>query len=97
MQLKDRNRVEDWMLMLGFKEAIHHVVISSSVRLYGCVLRWEYVHVLKRALDYEVKGDLNVSCPFAAGSPTDVVCSQSFKTFSTRQTPHHGELTTTTT
>ena len=47
------------------------------------------------------KKDPNWSCIFAAGLPADIVGSQNFQIFSTRQTPHlvdwWGELTTTTT
>ena len=38
----------------------------------------------------------NGSCLFAAGLSADIVGSQTFQTFSTRQTPHLGELTPTT-
>ena len=51
-------------------------------------------------LKYNKEGT-NGSCLFVAGLPTDIVGSQSFQTFSTRQTPHlgdwRGELTTTST
>ena len=35
--------------------------------------------------------DPNGSCLFAAGLPADIVDSQNFQTFSTRQPPHLGD------
>ena len=39
----------------------------------------------------EAARDTNGSCLFAAGLPADIVGSQNFQTFSTRQTPHFGD------
>ena len=48
VQLKDRKRSTDSMLMLSLREIIDQLAIASSVRWYG--------HVLRRALDFEVDG-----------------------------------------
>ena len=60
-----------------------------------------YVYIYTPSETFTKHVDPNGSCLFAAGSPTNTVGSQSFQTFSTRQTPHlgnwWGELTSTTT
>ena len=56
VQLKDRERSTDFMLMLGFKETIDQLAMANSVHWYGHVLRREDGHVLRRALDIEVEG-----------------------------------------
>ena len=42
--------------MLGLNETMDQLDIANSVRWYGHVLRREDSHVLKRSLDFEVKG-----------------------------------------
>ena len=55
-QLKDIKRSTDLMFMLGLNETTEQMAMANSVRWYGHVLRREVGHVLKRALDFEVKG-----------------------------------------
>ena len=56
VQLKDRNRSTDLMLMLGLTETIDQLAIANSVCWYGYVMRRDDVHVLRKALDFEVHG-----------------------------------------
>ena len=56
VELKDRKRVKDLMLMLGLNEAVDQLVVTNNVCLYGHVLRREDGHVLRRALGFEVDG-----------------------------------------
>ena len=56
VHLKDRKRSTDFMFIQGLKETIGQLAIADSVRWYGDVLRREDGHVLRRALDFEVKG-----------------------------------------
>ena len=56
VQLKDRKRSMDFMIMLGLNEASNPLVESNSVHWYGHVLRREDGHVFRRALDFEVEG-----------------------------------------
>ena len=52
-----RNKIGHLMLMLGLMENIDQLAAANSVRWYGHVLRREDVHVLRRALDFEVEGE----------------------------------------
>ena len=52
VQLKDRRRSTNLMFLLGLSETI----VGYSVHWYGQVLRREDSHVLRRALDFEVRG-----------------------------------------
>ena len=56
VQLKEKIRSRDFMLMLGLNETIDQLAIANSVRWYGHVLRREDGHVLRRSLDFEVGG-----------------------------------------
>ena len=56
VQLKDRNRSNDLMLMLGLKETIYQFAKAISFHLYGHVLRREDGHVLRMVLEFEVEG-----------------------------------------
>ena len=56
VELIDRKRSKDLMLMLCLKETIDQLAMASSVRWYGHVLRREDGHVLRRALGFEVQG-----------------------------------------
>ena len=55
VQLKDRKRSKDFMLMLGLNETIDLLAMANSVHWYGHVLRREDGHVLRMALDLEVE------------------------------------------
>ena len=46
VQLKDRKRSTDLMLLFGLKEAIDQLAMANSVRWYGHVLWREDGHVL---------------------------------------------------
>ena len=46
------------MNMLGLNETIDQLAMANSVRWYGHVLRREDGNVLRRALDFEVEGQL---------------------------------------
>ena len=56
VQIKDRKRPTDLMLMLGLSEAMDHLEMANSVRRGGHVLRREDDHALRRALDLEAEG-----------------------------------------
>ena len=58
IQLKDRKRSKDLMLMLGLMETIDHLAIVNSVCWYGHVWRREDGHVVRRALDIEVEDQM---------------------------------------
>ena len=55
VQLKDRKRSTDLMLMLDLKETVDQLAISNSVRWYGHVFGREDGYVLRRALDFETE------------------------------------------
>ena len=44
------------MEMLGLKETVVQVAKANGVRWYGHVLRRDDGHVLRKALEFEVKG-----------------------------------------
>ena len=44
------------MEMLGLKEAVFQMVKANGVRWYGYVLRRDDWHVLRKVLEFEVKG-----------------------------------------
>ena len=48
VQLKDRERSTDLMVMLGLRVTIHQLAMANSICWYG--------HVLRRTLDFEVEG-----------------------------------------
>ena len=54
IQLKDRKRSKNLMLMLRLNETMDQLAMANSVHWYGHVLRREDVHVLRMALDFEV-------------------------------------------
>ena len=56
VKLMDKNRTEVLMEMLGLEESVVQMAKANAVRLYGHVLRSEDGHVLRRALEFEVKG-----------------------------------------
>ena len=51
------------MLMLGFNETVDQWAMTNSVRWYGHVLRRVDGHVLRRALDFVVKGQRKKGSP----------------------------------
>ena len=54
VQLNDRRRSKEVMLMLCLNETIDQLAMANSVHWYGHVLRREDGHVLRRTLDFEV-------------------------------------------
>ena len=56
VQLKDRKRSTDFILMMGVNETIDQLAVANSVHWYRHVLRIKVGHVLRRALDFEVEG-----------------------------------------
>ena len=44
------------MEMLGLKETVVQIAKASGVRWYGHVLRRDDGHILRKALEFEVKG-----------------------------------------
>ena len=55
IQLKDRKRSEDLMLILVLNATIDQLAMANSVHCYGHVLKKVDCHVLRRALDSEVE------------------------------------------
>ena len=49
-------RTEDLMEMLGLKETAVQMAKANGVRLYGYVLRRDDGHILRNALEFEVRG-----------------------------------------
>ena len=58
VQLKDRKMSTDLMFMLGLHETIGLLTMTYSFCWYGHVLRREGGHILRRALDFEVQGQI---------------------------------------
>ena len=54
--LFEKKRTEDLMEMLGLKESVVLMAKANGVRWYGHVLRRDNGHVLRKALEFEVKG-----------------------------------------
>ena len=54
VQLKNRKRSTDLMIIQGLKETIDQLAMANSIHWYGHVLRREDGQVLRRALDFEV-------------------------------------------
>ena len=46
------------MGLMGMSEIIDQLAMANSVHWYGHVLRREYGHVLREALDFEVEGQM---------------------------------------
>ena len=55
-KLMEKKRTEDLMAMLGLKETVVQMAKVNEVRWYGHVLRRGDRHVLRKALEFEVKG-----------------------------------------
>ena len=55
-KLMEKERTEDLMEMLELKETVLQMAKVNGVRWYGHVLRRDDGHVLRKALEFEVKG-----------------------------------------
>ena len=55
-KLMEKKRTEDLMEMLGLKETVVQMAKVNGVRWYGHVLRRDDGHVLRKALEFEVRG-----------------------------------------
>ena len=55
-KLMEKKRTEDLMEMLGLKETVVQMAKANGVRWHGHVLRRDDGHVLKKVLEFEVKG-----------------------------------------
>ena len=55
-KLVEKKRTEDLMEMLGLKETVVQMAKTNGVRWYGHVLRRTDGHILRKALEFEVKG-----------------------------------------
>ena len=54
-KLMEKKRTEDLMEMLGLKETAVQMAKANGVRWYGHVLRRDDGHVLRKALEFEVR------------------------------------------
>ena len=55
-KLMEKKRTDDIMEKLGLKETVVEMEMANGVRLYGHVLRRDDGHVLRKAVEFEVKG-----------------------------------------
>ena len=55
-KLMEKKRTEDLMEMLGLKETVVQMAKANGVRWYSHVLRRNDGHVLRKVLEFEVKG-----------------------------------------
>ena len=55
-KLMEKKRTEDLMEMLGLKETVAQIAGANEVRWHGHVLRRNGGHVLRKVLEFEVKG-----------------------------------------
>ena len=55
-KLMEKKRTEDLMEMLGLKETVVQMAKANGVRWYGHMLRRDDGQVLRKALEFEVKG-----------------------------------------
>ena len=56
VKLMERRRTEHLMEMLGLKETVVQMAKANGVRWYGHALRRDDSHVLRKALEFKVKG-----------------------------------------
>ena len=56
VKLMEKKRTEDLMEMSGLKETVVQMAKVNGVRQYGHVLRRNDGHVLRKALEFKVKG-----------------------------------------
>ena len=54
--LMEKKRTEDLMEMLGLKKTTVQMVEANGVRWYGHMLRRDDGHILRKALEFEVRG-----------------------------------------
>ena len=54
--MEKKKRTEDLMEMLGLKETVVQVAKANGMRWYGHVLRRADGHILRKALEFEVRG-----------------------------------------
>ena len=52
----EKKRTEDLMEMLGLKETVVQVAKANGMRWYGHVLRRADGHILRKAMEFEVRG-----------------------------------------
>ena len=57
VQLEDRRRSMDLVLMLGLNEATDQLAVENSVHWYGHVLRSEDSHVVMRENGHVLRGE----------------------------------------
>ena len=57
-KLMEKKRREDLMEMLGLKETVVQMAKVNGVRWYGHVLRRDDGRVLRKALEFDVKGKM---------------------------------------
>ena len=55
-KLVEKKRTEDLMEMLGLKETVVWMAKANGMRWYGHVFRRNDGHVLRKALEFKVKG-----------------------------------------
>ena len=55
-KLMEKKRTEDLMEMLGLKETVVQVPKANGLRWYGHVLRKNDGYVLRKGLEFKVKG-----------------------------------------
>ena len=55
-KVMEKKGTEDLMEMLGLNETVVQMAKASGVRWYGHVLRKDGGHVLRKALEFEVRG-----------------------------------------
>ena len=55
-KVMEKKRTEDLMEMLGLKETVVQMAKANGLRWYGHVLRKDDGYVLRKALEFEVKG-----------------------------------------
>ena len=56
VKIMEKKRTGDLMEMLELKETVVQMAKANGVRWYGHVLRKDDGHVLRKALEFEVKG-----------------------------------------
>ena len=66
-KLVEKKRTEHMIEMLGVKETVVQMAKANGVRWYGHVLRRDDGHVLRKALEFEVKGKRKRGRPSGEG------------------------------
>ena len=57
-----KRRANDLLMMRGLNETMDRLAMVNSINWYGVVLRREDVHVLRRALVFDVDGQRKSGC-----------------------------------